>query len=308
MVAQGTPLLPPDVAIFFDWTSLCQKDPVLFDDMETPNAQPTEEARNAFLEDLRVGRKYFGGKAYQKSRSGPAQACFNSALCRMEVWYASSLTTVLLMTAQRAESSTLAYQLRGWTNFERACAMLAKAGVSRGFWPTLIDASRTDSTCKRFAPLTPDLMSALLADKHFTNGADREFVLQLYVRTANVVIGSAEELRFDGLGWDDAQLAVLCEWLPQCTSIRELALYRNKLTDEGLKTLVKAMEMNCVLQKLEALYLWGNMITASGSAVLAHALEAGALPSLKKLTLDDVALQCVAWDRLKGKRPHLEVA
>ena len=48
--------------LFWDFASLPQKDPELFDHAETPEAKADEAERVAFVEDLRLGRKFYGGE------------------------------------------------------------------------------------------------------------------------------------------------------------------------------------------------------------------------------------------------------
>ena len=180
---------PEEVAIFFDWVSICQKGP-------------------------------------DGTRTRPELAAFKQALGRMQLWYAHQSTVVLLMTQQNEGSTAPPYEARGWPNFERACAMLGKPAFVSAQWLPIIDVSVPDLECPRLAPVTPEMMRALLADKKFTNGADREVVLKLYTDTARAVIGGAEKLFFTGLGLDDTQLRVLCDGCrcarrsPICISVR----------------------------------------------------------------------------------------
>merc|ERR1712167_58083 len=86
-------------------------------------------------------------------------------------------------------------------------------------WPSLIDVSRRASTCKRFAPHTPDGMHTLLMDKKFTNGADREVVVKLYTNVAERCIYPARSLDYLGMGFGDEEMKVLCEWFPKCEEV-----------------------------------------------------------------------------------------
>ena len=301
-------LLPSEVAIFMDWSCVHQKDPWLFDASETPDAQPTAAARQAFEEDVSARRKFFGGEAYEKSRHTKELAAFKSALSRMQIWYASAMTTVVLIRAKREGSMALPYDARGWCTFERSCSMLTKKGVHYQMWPSVIDTSCPDGKGARAAPHTPAQMKALLVDRTFTNGADRDIVLALYEHTANATIGGAERLSFAGLGWDDAQLAVLCEWLPRCMGLKQLGLYNNELTDEGLVMLAAVISREGVLPKLWGMGLNGHQrMTAAGGAALARALEKGALPALNDLWLDEAPRSDDAWESVKAARPQLRM-
>ena len=70
----------PDMGVFMDWGSLFQKDPALFDASETPEAKPEAE-RAAFEDDLKAKRKFYGGEAYEKSRSPEVRCLHTCALC-----------------------------------------------------------------------------------------------------------------------------------------------------------------------------------------------------------------------------------
>ena len=78
-----------DMAVFWDWGSIYQKDPRLFDPKETPEAQPEAE-REAFIADLKAGRRAYGGAAYDASRSEAEYAAFKRGLHdTMDVWCAA---------------------------------------------------------------------------------------------------------------------------------------------------------------------------------------------------------------------------
>ena len=57
--------------------------------------------------------------------------------------------------------------------------MLIKQSVGEADWPTIIDMGSHSSLCKRFAPLTPEGMQAVLKEKTFSNAADLQVVLRL---------------------------------------------------------------------------------------------------------------------------------
>lgn len=70
-----------EMGVFLDWGSLYQKDPSLFDANETPDAKPEgSEEREAFLQGLSGGSRFFGGAAYERSRSPEEKAAFARAL------------------------------------------------------------------------------------------------------------------------------------------------------------------------------------------------------------------------------------
>jgi hypothetical protein len=98
-----------------DWASMCQKDPELFDANETPEAQLDSE-RAAFLEDLKAGRKFYGGERYELSRSHEQKAAFRRALHEsMDLWYGHACITVVLLTLlPEGVDVKRNYESRGW--------------------------------------------------------------------------------------------------------------------------------------------------------------------------------------------------
>ena len=73
-----------------DWGVLYQKDPLLFDPGETPEAKLEGPERDAFISDLEAGRRFYGGAAYEASRSEEEKAGFRSALHEtMDLWCAA---------------------------------------------------------------------------------------------------------------------------------------------------------------------------------------------------------------------------
>ena len=129
-------------------------------------------------------------------------------------------------------TSTLSVS-RGWPTFESSVAMLIKRALFFRTWPSLIDVSLRASVCKRFAPRTPDGMHKLLMEKKFTNGADREVVVKLYTNVAERCIYPAKMLDYDGFGFGDEEMKVLCEWWPKCGKVAELDLRNNAFSATG---------------------------------------------------------------------------
>lgn len=81
------------MGVFWDWASLHQKDPELFDASETPEGKPAAE-RASFEEDLKAKRKCYGGEAYEASRSSEQKAAFSRGLSdTMDVWCAPAHCT-----------------------------------------------------------------------------------------------------------------------------------------------------------------------------------------------------------------------
>eukprot|EP00900_Chrysochromulina_parva_P013871 jgi/Chrpa1/22485/Chrysochromulina_OHIO_Genome00025518-RA len=107
-----------DMGVFFDWASLFQKDHKLW----TPAEFVAEEKRT---EDQRRA-----AERYRDSRTkAQAQAHKFALEHTMDLWYAHSKTTVVLLTelpASYQNKEIRSYDSRGWTTFERCSAELGK--------------------------------------------------------------------------------------------------------------------------------------------------------------------------------------
>eukprot|EP00966_Prymnesium_polylepis_P036042 836009-Prymnesium_polylepis.1 len=106
-----------EMAVFWDWLSMHQKDPALFDASETPEAKPEGPERAAFIEDLKAKRKFFGGEQYELSRPVEEKESFNVALKEtMDLWYAHQLTSLYMLTKlPEGSQRTTGYDESGWT-------------------------------------------------------------------------------------------------------------------------------------------------------------------------------------------------
>ena len=87
------------MGVFLDWCSIYQKDPALFDARETPRGQargrpkakPEGAERDAFVEELNTGRAWYGGAAYENSRSADEKVAFRRARYTRR-WTSGTLT------------------------------------------------------------------------------------------------------------------------------------------------------------------------------------------------------------------------
>ena len=258
-------MLPSEVAVFYDYCSLCQKD-------EAGNRTPEEEA------------------------------CFHRALATMQVWYAHLGTTVFLMTEVPAEYDTSAYHERGWPTFERLVSMIAKRATISA-WPMIVDVGSGTGTSQRLPPLTPEAFRSLLEAAVFTNGADRDMVIDLYRQTCEAVLRGASSLRYSSLDWSDNELKTLCVWLSECHELAELALTCNpRIGDDGLCAFAAAVRKPGVLPNLQTFALEGSLHGVSpqfgdaGVRALTAALASRALP---KLAYIDVTGSCASLESMR---------
>ncbi|CAK0818530.1 unnamed protein product [Prorocentrum cordatum] len=318
----------PDMGVFIDWCAIYQKDPELFDERETPEAKQAGAEAAAFIEALGAGRAFYGGTAYEESRTPAEKAAFRRALHEtMDVWYAHQMITTLFATQLPHGYTGRAYERRGWTFFERssselikpASAFVVEAGAplhqGRFLWCMAIDSSADDENMGRGLPLVPRAFAEQLQHKQFTNNADASAVAELHRKTATSVLGGTTKLELDGVpmregdGERIAQVLGLCgkiEKLSWCfvempalevvgmlaapvPSLRKLHLQKNALGEAGGRALAEALGRGATPQ-LQELGLDQNALGEAGGVALAEALGRGATPQLQSLHLCENAL------------------
>ena len=186
-------------------------------------------------------------------RTAAEDRAFRRALSQMQVMYAHKKTLVYMLTVNPKWTVTPTwdckeYTERGWPNFEQRVSMLLKMQSSRA-WANVVNVGNPNA--KQLVPLTPEGFAALLETLHFTNGADRGPVAELYRKTIENALSQTQELRFVKQGWGDKEIAELVGVLPLCTELRRLALDDNdEITAKGAKTLADALAERGAAPKL----------------------------------------------------------
>ena len=283
-----------DMGVFLDWGSIHQKDPTLFKQSETPEGDPgsprSEAEQAAFEADLKAGRKFYGGKEYEESRSGEEKQAFGRGLKQtMDLWYGhAGITVVLLTKLPKGSDKARSYESRGWTTFERCSAELGKSfNLKVAKWKLVIDAGSEDGDVQRRLPTAPKRMERLLESRQFTNNADKGGVLELYKKTVSAVLGTVEELEFAGMplvsGDEWCSPAQLAEALNMCTTLQYLGLSGTRLTDKGMKELVGGLDVGA-LPALTRLTLRAGRFGAEGVTTLCNAFGHGLAPKLKGIS------------------------
>jgi len=216
---------------------------------------------------------------YQHPRSRIETRMFNAALKDINLWYAHKQTLVWMLTS--TPPGVTAYMDRGWPCFERAISFMIcdsdkvlDLGTLEADWD--VDALYSDvrDMCisARPPPIAPEHFEQMLRTKHFTNGADKEFVATKYAQTFHDVMGCAEDLNYSKLQWGDADLPDLCEAMPFCHRLQHMSLARNQIRDDTLLSQYLATGACC----LQALNLAGNEL-AGISTSLAQALKSSSV-------------------------------
>ncbi|EOD28184.1 hypothetical protein EMIHUDRAFT_254128 [Emiliania huxleyi CCMP1516] len=196
-------------------------------------------------------------------RTEEQNALFKQGLSCLGTLYSHQHTWVLRLTSfpdghkaeDQAEGTNVAkYFDRGWCYTEASWAGLTKAGylsldlgkmragVEYGLNSLLGDCTQDGG---RRPPLLPSAFAAELETKSFTNGKDdKPLVKRLYEAAFKEQFGKATELKYDGLGWGDAEAAQLAEVLASGAAPRLewLNLRGNKISDEGCKALAATLK------------------------------------------------------------------
>jgi hypothetical protein len=248
---------------------------------------------------------------------------FKSALGTLDLWYAHSKTTVVLLTelpASYQNKEIRSYDSRGWTTYERCSAELCKTfRLQQAGWPLVIDLMSPDclphqsdclphqSDCLphqagwplvidlgeqraalRRLPTTPERMEELMEKCSFTNGADEKMVLDKYKNTARAVLGGIKELSFFGIPFDPEDPWRSPERLGQalnfCVNLKKLDLNFTGLTEKHLASISGFLSKGA-LPQLEQLFLGFNHLGPRGIEALGSALVSGVAPGLKVLLL-----------------------
>jgi hypothetical protein len=238
----------------------------------------------------------------------------------MDLWYAHSKTTVVLLTELPKKlpdsfDPKRTYESRGWTTFERCSAELGKTfTLQQAGWTLVIDLGEQRAALRRL-PTTPERMGKLLQERSFTNGADQAQVLALYERTARAVLGGIKQLSFFGMPFDPKDPWRSPERLGQalnfCVNLKRLDLNFTGLTDKHLASISGVLSSGA-LPQLEQLFLGFNRLGPRGVEALGSALISGVAPGLKVIflifdDLGDAGLQSFAAFIAMGMAPELQL-
>ena len=278
-----------DMGVFWDWLSINQKDPRLFDKSETPEAKP-EADRATFERDLKEKRKFYGGQQYEQSRTPEEKKSFDYALHEtMDLWYAHQGTTVYMLTKlPEGSTRTNGYFNSGWTTYERCSAeQIKKVYLFEAKWKLVLDLGAENAEKARNWPIGPEDFDQMIGQKHFTNGADTKVVKELFRKMSNAQLGSIKVLDFTGIAAPTTQDARrLGGCLNLCKNLETLDLTSVAFGDDACKEAFSMLSKGA-LAALETLDLRGNAIGDDGMSALAKAIKptaenaSGALDNLK---------------------------
>jgi len=203
-----------------------------------------------------------------------------------------------------AHTNMQPYAWRGWCVMERKASGLVKdfkALISlKGLTgeETSLNEVRRNGKAAREPPMAPAAFKAMLEAGvasgaiKFTNRGDVGTVVFIYGKAFAKEMAAVVALNYGGLGWDDAQVLMVCEALRAAHAggglrkVEFLNLNSNRMGDGAAAALAALLEEGA-MPNLKDLKLYGNQISNDGVAALASALRGGALPSCTRIDLRD---------------------
>mmetsp|Transcript_33760 Transcript_33760/g.73471 ORF Transcript_33760/g.73471 Transcript_33760/m.73471 type:complete len:413 (+) Transcript_33760:116-1354(+) len=244
-----------DLAIFFDWCSLYQKE-------RTP-AQG--ESFDRALKDVNL---WYAHQLVSVWMLTEIPEGWTGVKCYTERGWPSfeyGVSTMITPSWRVIDISLLRSPPESWTHDSRNTIQW-QSDVS-GYH----DGSGGKCKARRPAPLMPQQFADLLATKTFTNNADHSFVAKKYKTTFDEVISCAQSLDFAGLGWGDMEFVQLSECLCLCSQCRSLNLSSNKDGGaDGINAIMKALGASSTISAFSL--KWGDLGSEAG-IVIAEALE-----------------------------------
>ena len=306
-----------EMGVFWDWPSLHQKDTALFDPAQTPEAKPEAE-RAAFVEALKNKTAFYGGEAYEKSRTPEEIEAFRKALHHsMDLWYAHQGTIVYKLTKLPEGCTTrkASYDDSGWTTYEGRTAELIKRLSSPVYakvkWNLVLDLGAEDVDAPRRWPVGPDDFEGIIKEKTFTNGADTGVVTTLYRNMSTNQFRFVKRLDFGGGTMapptvEDAQRLGRC--LNMCKHLEYLFLRGVGLTAATCKALFSVMTGTALGLK------WTNVgaVAPTGGRELTNAKLSFALKRKTDFKAEDLATfelgQLQPTDYIKSGGSYFQLA
>ena len=256
------PAFPSEVAVFYDYSSMLQKDQSL----EYDSRSPTE--RRSFKFGLRLLNLLFAHQLTTMIRLSVVPPRWDVPDFSRRAW--PLLEENLAFLVSLSDPSTTTSDADSSTGSQGDSDETGNLSSARG-WSLCMDAFRP---IRRSPPLPPTQFRLLIGDAWVSENAahPREQVLEeigkLHAQMWRESLASVETLDFSFLGWGDAELEALEVSLRVATSLRHLDLSGNVFSDAGCVTLASALEP---LRSLRHISLARNESATAGMAVLLEA-------------------------------------
>ena len=232
-----------------------------------------------------------------EERSPPEAKLFGLALNNLSDWYSHENTIVLKLTkmpegypmgftfVEGTSPNTADYYGRGWCFKESSVANLVKnsftcldlgklSDATTGWFDIVEECALAPlegaSSPARTAPVTPADFAIELERKSFTSKkADLPTVAGLYKAAFEKRFGSATNLMYSGLAWDDAEVISLCKVIEggAMPSLEELDLAYNQIGDDGMIALASTIASGA-LPRCTSISLDGNQATETGKKAM----------------------------------------
>uniref|UniRef100_A0A7S3F5I2 Uncharacterized protein n=1 Tax=Haptolina ericina TaxID=156174 RepID=A0A7S3F5I2_9EUKA len=263
------------MAVFWDFASLHQKDPMRWD----PCVLEKDEKLTESQRKLKAG--------YEESRGADESAAFHTALKTMHIWYAHRCTTVYFLTRlPMGWEHIKTYHLRGWPTFEHRLSALVKCfRLKVAGWTLCMDLGSESQEATQAMPTAGNDFSLEVTTKQFTNNSDSTVVATLYSECASEVLKSMEDQDYEGCTISPAGAKALGGALQLCINLRSIDLRSTQLNDLCMANMCERLEAG-MLSRLINLSLNNNFITRHGLEAFSEALTLGAMPNLRKLDLE----------------------
>lgn len=259
------------IVVSYCWLSKEHPDPKMF---YLPYLKNVIEAMKSMYGMDQVGIIWDYTSFYQEPRTEDQLKSFKECLNLINVPYGHhGVLAVKFVTVPTDEKRT--YDDRGWTKFE-SDVIDSKPGPEWHGEPNVITcSSMTDtdlkamSKCQRRPPVTPSRFKAEMEERRqravgkgvnlFTNGKDQAFLEDKYTETFAKMAEASTDLSYFDMNLGDSGVEQLCEVLPYFRKLKTLYLNDNHITEEGAKSLAKALAAGGA-PKLEILGLIGNNV------------------------------------------------
>lgn len=150
---------------------------------------------------------------------------------------------------------------------------------------------------RRLPPVSPAEMEHELANKAFSNAADKAICLKMYREVAVEVLGKEEVLDFDGVShWSVTELRSVGGAMVLCGSLRLLKLNHCEIGSAEIAAFAEELKDGAA-PELEELEIRGNEVGEEGLEALGKAVARGAMPRLRRIIGVATAAMRDGWEQ-----------
>lgn len=235
-------------------------------------------------EVLRPLKEVFGDMAifidwcslFQEPRTEEEEDIYQKSLKDAPTWFLHGRVQKLIFRETEEDKdvdSVVPYMERGWPTFEFYLSFMISQELKildvSLFDQGCQDFKSTVETCKIFhqrpPPATPTAFAEILKTKHFSKESDRGYLERRYHEAFLSWMTGVKELDYEGMCWDDEQIAMVAQTVRHCSRMARLNLAGNRITAVAAKRLAAAIP-RC--RRLVELDLQGNPIGQAGEKLI----------------------------------------